>query len=220
MRTVYLGTSAFAASILRTLAGSPHRPLLVITRPDAPQGRGRRLQSPPAAIAARELEIECYQPDSVNGEDARARIAAIAPELLCVCAFGALIKEPLLSDHRILNVHPSLLPRWRGAAPIERAIMAADARTGVSIMVLTAGLDSGPCALQESEPIEDHDTFGNALAAPRGLGARCCSRALDARGHVPSRTSRGPPTRTSYCRRPHARSRPAGRANSNASFVR
>ncbi len=77
-----------------------------------------------------------------------------------MCAFGALIKDPLLSDHPMLNVHPSLLPRWRGAAPVERAIMAGDERTGVSIMRLTAGLDSGPVCLQRSEPIEAGDTYG------------------------------------------------------------
>src|SRR6202040_1985707 len=96
--------------------------------------------------------IDVDQPESVNGEDARARIAEAAPQAIIVCAFGALIKEPLLSDYEMLNVHPSLLPRWRGAAPIERAIMAGDERTGVSIMRVTAGLDSGPVCAQASEP--------------------------------------------------------------------
>ncbi|MGZ4351841.1 MAG: formyltransferase family protein, partial [Solirubrobacteraceae bacterium] len=122
MRTVYLGTSEFAAEVLRVLAGSPHRPQLVVTRPDRPRGRGRKLASPPVLSAARELGIATDQPESVNDDAARERIAAAAPETVIVCAFGALIKEPLLSDHPILNVHPSLLPRWRGAAPIERAI--------------------------------------------------------------------------------------------------
>ena len=142
MRTVYLGTSEFAAIVLGALAGTAHRPTLVITRPDRPRGRGRRLQSPPVAETARELELELAQPVTVNDDDGRATIAAAAPEALVVCAFGALIKEPLLSEHEILNVHPSLLPRWRGAAPIERAMIAGDDRTGVSIMRLTAGLDS------------------------------------------------------------------------------
>ena len=147
VRTVYLGTSDFAAGVLRALADTAHRPALVVTRPDRPRGRGRRLASPPVADAARELGIELDQPEDVNSDAARARIAAAAPETVCVCAFGALIKEPLLSEHPMLNVHPSLLPRWRGAAPIERAIMAGDEVTGVSIMRVTAGLDSGPvCA--------------------------------------------------------------------------
>src|SRR5579875_2050247 len=114
MRTVYLGTSPFAAAVLRALADTPHRPLLVMTRPDRPRGRGRRLAAPPVADAARELGLELAQPPSVNEPEAREQIAAADPDALVVCAFGALIKEPLLSDHEVLNVHPSLLPRWRG----------------------------------------------------------------------------------------------------------
>jgi methionyl-tRNA formyltransferase len=160
VRTVYLGTSEFAAQVLRALDGSSHRPTLVLTRPDAPFGRGRRLRPPPAATAALELGIECLQPTDVNSEEVRARIAAERPGAVCICAFGALITEPLLSSFRMLNVHPSLLPRWRGAAPIERAIMAGDARTGVSIMVPVAELDAGPVCLQRGEPIHPEDTYG------------------------------------------------------------
>jgi methionyl-tRNA formyltransferase len=171
VRTVYLGTSEFAAAILRRLAASPHRPELVVTRPDRPRGRGRRLAAPPVADAARELGIELEQPHSVNDEAARTRIAAASPEAVCVCAFGALIKEPLLSEYPLLNVHPSLLPRWRGAAPVERAIMAGDRITGVSIMRLTAGLDSGPICLQANEPIEPGDTYGTLAQRLQALGA-------------------------------------------------
>jgi methionyl-tRNA formyltransferase len=179
---VYLGTSQFATTVLRILAGSAHRPALVVTRPDAPFGRGRRLRPPPAALAALELGIECFQPASVNDQQARARISAAAPAALCVCAFGALIKEPLLSEHRILNVHPSLLPRWRGAAPIERAIMAGDERTGISIMIVTAGLDSGPVCLQEPEPIGAQDTYGSLSERLATLGGALLVRALDEHG--------------------------------------
>ena len=153
MRTVYLGTSEFAAVVLARLAESAHRPALVVTRPDRPRGRGRKLASPPVADAARRLGMELSQPEGVNSEEARRRIAAAGAEAVCVCAFGALIKEPLLSDYDTLNVHPSLLPRWRGAAPIERAIEAGDAETGVSIIRLTAELDEGPVYLQRSQPI-------------------------------------------------------------------
>jgi methionyl-tRNA formyltransferase len=179
VRTVYLGTSDFAVGVLRALASSSHRPALVVTRPDRPRGRGRRLASPPVADAARELGIELVQPESVNDEAPRARIAAARPETVCVCAFGALIKEPLLSDHAMLNVHPSLLPRWRGAAPIERAIMAGDQRTGVSIMRLTAGLDSGPVCSQVPEPIGPDDTYGTLAARLQKLGGRLLVAALD-----------------------------------------
>ena len=146
-RTVFLGTSDFAAAVLARLADSPHRPQLVVTRPDRPAGRGRRLSAPPVADAARALDLALAQPENVNADDARAQIAAAAPDVVIVCAFGALIREPLLSDFEMLNVHPSLLPRWRGAAPVERAIMAGDEETGVCIMRVTAGLDSGPVYL-------------------------------------------------------------------------
>lgn len=179
MRTVFLGTSEFAAAVLELLAGSPHRPRLVVTRPDRPRGRGRKVAPPPVAEAARALGIELAQPDSVNDDGARARIAAAEPEAVCVCAFGALIKEPLLSEHLMLNVHPSLLPRWRGAAPIERAIMAGDERTGVSIMRVTAGLDSGPVYLAEVEPIGPEDTYGTLSARLERLGGELLVRALD-----------------------------------------
>jgi methionyl-tRNA formyltransferase len=181
VRTVYLGTSAFAAAVLERLAGSPHRPALVVTRPDRPRGRGRRLQAPPVAVAAKVLGIELDQPGDVNGEQARGRIAAARPDVVCVCAFGALLREPLLSEHELLNVHPSLLPRWRGAAPVERAIMAGDAQTGVAIMRVTAGLDSGPVCLVEREPIRPDDTYGSLSARLAQLGGALLVRALDER---------------------------------------
>jgi methionyl-tRNA formyltransferase len=179
VRTVYLGTSEFAADVLRVLAGSPHSPQLVVTRPDRPRGRGRKLASPPVLDVARELGLDTDQPESVNDEPARERIAAAAPDAVVVCAFGALIKEPLLSAHPMLNVHPSLLPRWRGAAPIERAIMAGDERTGVCIMRLTAGLDSGPVCLSAPEPITGEDTYGTLAARLAPLGGRLLVEALD-----------------------------------------
>jgi len=180
VRIAYLGTTAFAAGILARLADSPHRPMLVVTRPDRPAGRGRALTSPPVADAARARGLELEQPGSVNDAAAGERIAAAAPDVLVVCAFGALIKEPLLSAHPILNVHPSLLPRWRGAAPVERAIMAGDRETGVCIMRLTAGLDAGPVCLRGVEPIAPDDTYGTLAARLEQLGADLLLRALDA----------------------------------------
>jgi len=177
-RTVFLGTSQFAAAVLDRLADSPHRPQLVVTRPDRPAGRGRRLSAPPVADAARALGLELAQPDSVNEEEARARIAAAEPEAVVVCAFGALIREPLLSAHEMLNVHPSLLPRWRGAAPVERAIMAGDEQTGVCIMRLTQGLDSGPVFAAGVEPIAPDDTYGTLAPRLEELGADLLLRVL------------------------------------------
>ena len=179
MRTVYLGTSDFAATVLDRLAASPHRPNLVVTRPDSRRGRGRRLAPPPVAETARLLGIEVFQPEDVNSDEARARIAEATPEAVAICAYGALIREPLLSEHEMLNVHPSLLPRWRGAAPIERAIEAGDEETGVTIMRPTAEFDAGPIALQRAEairPDDDHGSLSQRLAA---LGGELLVEALD-----------------------------------------
>jgi methionyl-tRNA formyltransferase len=182
---VYLGTSEFAGAVLERLAVSEsHRPSLVVTRPDRPSGRGRRLASPPVADVAKRLGLALAQPQRVNDPDAVAEIAAAGargpqPPVLVVCAYGALIAEPLLSAQPILNVHPSLLPRWRGAAPVERAIMAGDEQTGVSIMRLTAGLDEGPVCLAGNEPIAPDDTYGTLSGRLQGLGAELLLRALD-----------------------------------------
>jgi methionyl-tRNA formyltransferase len=181
LSTAYLGTSAFAAGVLERLAATPHRPALVVTRPDRPAGRGRVLTPPPVATAARELDLEVIQPESVNTDEVTDRIAASGAETVVVCAFGAIIKEPLLSRLKMLNVHPSLLPRWRGAAPVERAIMAGDEQTGVSIMRVTAGLDSGPVCLAEAEPIRADDDYASLSARLQELGARLLVRVLDER---------------------------------------
>lgn len=178
MRTVYLGTSDFAVAVLHRLAASDHRPVLVVTRPDRPRGRGRRLSAPPAAEAARELGIKLDQPENVNSEDARQRIAAASPDRVLICAFGALIAEPLLSAYPMLNVHPSLLPRWRGAAPIERAIEVGDRQTGVSIMRPTAELDAGPVCLQRAVQLREREGFAALSARLAALGGEMLVEAL------------------------------------------
>ena len=181
MRTVFLGTSAFAAVVLNRLAATEHRPRLVVTRPDRRAGRGQKLAAPPVAYAARDLGIELFQPQNVNEPDACARIAAARPEVVAVCAFGALLKEPLLSDHELINVHPSLLPRWRGAAPVERAIMEGDEETGVCTMLTEAGFDTGPVYLSGTEPIRPDDTYGSLAERLEQLGADLLIRTLDER---------------------------------------
>ncbi len=188
MRTVFIGTSEFAASVLERLAEGEHRPELVLTRPDRPRGRGRKLASPPVAKTAARLGLALGQPANVNDEAARAQIARARPRAVVVCAFGALIREPLLSEYELLNVHPSLLPRWRGAAPVERAIMAGDGSTGVSIMRLTAGLDSGPVCLAQEIAIAPEDTYGSLAERLQALGAELVLRVLDltARGDPPA----------------------------------
>jgi methionyl-tRNA formyltransferase len=182
---VYLGTSSFAAAVLERLASEErHRPALVVTRPDRPRGRGRQLSSPPVADTARQLGLALAQPPRVNDPDAVAEIVQAAaappgPAHVVVCAFGALIGEQLLAAQPILNVHPSLLPRWRGAAPVERAIMAGDERTGVSIMRLTAGLDEGPVCLVAEEQIRAEDTYGSLVERLEGVASELLVEALD-----------------------------------------
>ena len=180
-RTAYLGTSSFAATVLRRLAESPHRPALVVTPPERPRGRGRKALPSPVAETAAELGLELLQTPNVNDPESLERIRAAKPDVAAVCAFGQLIREPLLSDRLMLNVHPSLLPRWRGAAPIERSIIAGDEETGVSIMRVTAGLDSGPVALQERVPVGPREDFGSLAARLAGVGAELLVRALDLR---------------------------------------
>ena len=172
MSLAYLGTSEFAVGVLRRLSGTRFRPALVVTRPNRPRGRGRRLGSPPVAEAALELGLPLAQPDDVHELD-------LSPhEHVVVCAFGALIKEPLLSHPGLLNIHPSLLPRWRGAAPIERAIMAGDDATGVCVMRIVAELDAGPvCACAEERILPD-DTYATLSARLVDIGADLLLTAL------------------------------------------
>jgi methionyl-tRNA formyltransferase len=165
----YLGTSEFAVGVLARLDPVPD---LVVTRPDRPAGRGRRLAPPPVAVAAREQGLNLEQPSDVHELDLHGF------DDIVVCAFGALIKEPLLSHPGLINVHPSLLPRWRGAAPIERAIMAGDAETGVCIMKMAEGLDEGPVCLVERTPIADDDSFGTVAARLEEIAARLLARWL------------------------------------------
>jgi len=178
LRTAFLGTSSFAVAILRRLADSEHRPSLVLTQPDRPRGRGRRLGPPPVAEAAVELELDLEQTDDASGPGALERIRASGAEAGVVCAFGQIIREPLLSELCLLNVHPSLLPRWRGAAPIERAILAGDDRTGVAIMRVAEALDAGPVALAERVTVGEDD-FGALSARLERLGGELVVRALD-----------------------------------------
>jgi methionyl-tRNA formyltransferase len=180
VRTAYLGTSEFAAIVLRRLAETPHRRVLVVTPPDSRRGRGRKLAPPPAAEAARELGLALHQTPDVNADESLEAIRAAEPEAIVVCAFGQLIKEPLLSEFPMLNVHPSLIPRWRGAAPIERALMAGDRKTGVTIMRVTQGLDSGPVALAEEVAVSADDDYASLSGRLAELGGELLVRALAA----------------------------------------
>ena len=176
----YLGTSDFSATVLGILASSGHRPALAVTLPDRKQGRGRKVSPSPVATAAEELGIEVFKCGDVNQLEARERILAAGGDWASICAFGQLIKEPLLTDLPMLNVHPSLLPRWRGAAPIERSIMAGDEQTGVCVMRLVAGLDSGPVAMREATAIEPGEDFGSLSERLARIGGDLLVKALEA----------------------------------------
>jgi methionyl-tRNA formyltransferase len=171
VKLAYLGTSDFAVTVLERLARSDHEVALVVTRPDRPKGRGQKLLPPPVAVAAKAHGLPLIQPTDVHD-------AEIEADAIVVCAFGALIREPLLG-RGILNVHPSLLPRWRGAAPVERAIMAGDAETGVAIMRLAAELDAGPVYAVEPEPIRPDDDYGTLAHRLADRGGELLLRVLD-----------------------------------------
>ncbi len=178
-RGAFLGTSEFAATVLAHLATSDHRPSLAVTLPDRKRGRGRKLQPSPVAEAADELGIGVLKSANVNQDEDRERILAAGGQWASICAFGQIIKEPLLTEVPMLNVHPSLLPRWRGAAPIERAIMAGDQQTGVCVMRLVAGLDSGPVALRRELPIAVDEDFEQVSGRLADLGGELIVEAMD-----------------------------------------
>lgn len=137
------------------------------------------MQDPPVADLASELKIDVFQPQNVNDDESVERIHSAAGEAMVVCAFGAIVKDPLLSMLPIFNVHPSLLPRWRGAAPVERAIAAGDLRTGVSIMQLVEELDAGPFCAQQQVPIAATDDYGSLAPRLAELGGELLVSALD-----------------------------------------
>ena len=176
MKTVYIGTSEFSARLLAAAAPRLH-PALVLTRPPAASGRGRRMTPTPVAVGARELGLTVAEPARL--EDVAGEIAAVAPDLIVLCAYGAIVREPLLSSYEIVNVHPSLLPRWRGAAPIERAIMAGDAVTGVSIMRLVEELDAGPVCRAQEVAIERDDDYASLSARLVTVGAALLLEAIE-----------------------------------------
>ncbi len=156
-RIAVAATAPFGAEVLERLAAA-HEITVLLTRPDAPAGRGRKLAPPPAKKAAERLGIPVLQPDQLE-----AGLMLGAPTVVAV-AYGRLVPESLLSERLWLNVHPSLLPRWRGAAPVERALMAGDAETGVTIIELVKELDAGPIAAQRPLEIEPDDDAGAVFA--------------------------------------------------------
>ncbi len=179
LRIVFAGTPEFALPSLRAAARFG-QVVAVYTQPDRPAGRGRQPVASPVKQMALHNGLEVRQPSSLRGEQARQALAALKPDLMVVVAYGLLLPPRILAIPRegCWNVHASLLPRWRGAAPIQRAIQAGDARTGVCLMRMDAGLDTGPVLLSLDTPIDADDTGGSLHNRLAELGAEVLSDAL------------------------------------------
>jgi methionyl-tRNA formyltransferase len=173
LRIAFAGTPEFALPALAALAASPWQLVGVLTQPDRPAGRGRELAASPVKRQALALGLPVAQPARLRSEAERAALVAWAPDLLVVVAYGLILPPAVLALPRLgcLNIHGSLLPRWRGAAPVQRAVLAGDAGTGVTIMQLDAGLDTGPTYAQRALPIAPHATSGELAAELARLGA-------------------------------------------------
>ena len=182
MRVVFAGTPEFAVPPLAALAHSAHRLVGVLTQPDRPAGRGQRLAASPVKEFAQRLGLPIAQPTTLRDPLARGDLERWAPDVLVVVAYGLLLPPEVLAipRHGAINIHASLLPRWRGAAPVQRAIEEGDAVTGVTLMQLDAGLDTGPMLLQRSLPLAADDDSAAVLEALARLGAPALLEVLSA----------------------------------------
>jgi len=180
MRVVFLGSPAFALPSLEALHGAGYDIGLVVTQPDRPAGRGQKTTPPPVAAYAREHGLPLWQTSSLRGADAETRLRAVNADAMALAAFAALVPVNLLelTPAGILNVHPSVLPRWRGASPIQAALLAGDKGTGVSIIKLVEALDAGPLLLQELVPIAPEDDYVTLEPRLAAVGSRLLLRAL------------------------------------------
>ena len=171
-RIVFMGTPEFAVPAL-TMVADTYRVVGVVTQPDRPAGRGRRLSPSAAKRVALERALPLFQPPSLRTPEALAQLATWRPDIIVVAAFGQILRQEVLDlpPHGCLNVHASLLPRWRGAAPVQAAILAGDKATGVTIMRIDAGLDTGPILAQREEIIQPKDTAATLEKRLARLGA-------------------------------------------------
>ena len=185
MRLLFIGTSPFAVPSLQKLVESPeHEVLAVVTQPDRPQGRGGKLSVSPVKAAALALNLPLYQPEKVRSKDFVAAVREMAPEIIVVAAFGQIIPQRMLDipPRGCINVHGSLLPRWRGAAPMQYALMAGDAETGVTTMMMDAGLDTGDILQQASLDLSTVEDLGDLEAKLAEVGATLLMQTLQAVG--------------------------------------
>ncbi|HRH12832.1 MAG TPA: methionyl-tRNA formyltransferase [Azonexus sp.] len=180
MRVVFAGTPDFAALAMQAIVAAGHEVRLVLTQPDRPAGRGMSLQPSAVKRLAVKCGIEVFQPATLKDPAAQAKIAAELPDVVVVAAYGLILPQAILDIPRFgcINIHASLLPRWRGAAPIQRALLAGDRETGVSIMQMESGLDTGPVLLRSVCAIELGDTSASLHDRLAGLGARLVLEAL------------------------------------------
>jgi methionyl-tRNA formyltransferase len=180
-RLVFFGTPAYAVPTLKALArDSRFDVALVVTQPDREAGRGRRLAAPPVKLAAEELGLPLYQPASLKGEDARASIVAAGPDVIVVAAYGLIFGARMLdlAPHGCVNLHASLLPRYRGAAPVTAAVLRGDRETGVTLMRMERGLDTGPIIAERAIPVAADDTTLSLTGRLATLGAELVREAL------------------------------------------
>ncbi len=181
MRLVFMGTPEFSVPALEALVEAGHEVAAVYCQPPRPAGRGKKARPSPVQARARALGLEVRHPESLRGAAEQAEFAALEAEVAVVVAYGLILpKEILQAPARgCLNIHASLLPRWRGAAPIHRAVMAGDAETGVCVMQMDEGLDTGPVLLCEATPIGPEETTGDLHERLSEMGARLITRALE-----------------------------------------
>jgi methionyl-tRNA formyltransferase len=180
LRIVFAGTPEFAAEHLKALLDSPHQIIAVYSQPDRPAGRGQKLTPSPVKQLALQHDIPVYQPQTLRDPAAQAELAALKPDLMVVVAYGLILPQVVLDTPRLgcINSHASLLPRWRGAAPIQRAVEAGDAESGVTVMQMEAGLDTGPMLLKVSTPIAAEDTGGSLHDRLASLGPHAVIQAI------------------------------------------
>jgi len=180
LRILFAGTPDFAVPPLQALVSAGFTPVAVYTQPDRPAGRGRQLQASPVKQAATEAGIEVHQPASLRAAEAIERLRAISPDLMVVVAYGLILPPEVLSvpTHGCWNIHASLLPRWRGAAPIQRAIEAGDTESGVCIMQMEEGLDTGPVLNRIVVPLAANETGGSLHDRLADAGARALLESL------------------------------------------
>ncbi|WP_370160006.1 methionyl-tRNA formyltransferase [Salipiger bermudensis] len=180
MRLVFAGTPDFAATALKALIAAGHTIVGVYSQPDRPAGRGRKLQPSPVKQVALDHEIPVFQPETLKTAEAQKQLADLKPDVMIVAAYGLILPKAVLDipTHGCLNIHASLLPRWRGAAPIHRAILSGDAQTGICIMQMEAGLDTGPVLLREATEIGAEETTGELHDRLSAMGAGLIVQAL------------------------------------------